>query len=241
MVILFRFLTVYEKSDVLYSCICLGPNYIRPNQSYLYPNIKRDRLIKRQYESMINNMVSHMIRVHHIPSKATVIQQLSEQLKTYLHRQYTNPISYLHIYRTQQELKLIQSIRKRLKQSGQILRVTDKGGIFHIGDVQDYERKVEAYRLKTQAYEELDNNPFSTVFDKVAHLLHDLRSKKQIMAYQLEKMLPKRDKVTLAYLYFVPKPHKVILLCIHHLLFLFLCIDYLTIGRYTTTTYCFVD
>ena len=131
--------------------------------------------------------------------------------------------SLLDIYRTQQELKLIQSIRERLKQSGQILRVTDKGGIFHIGNVQDYERKAEAYRLKTQAYEELDSNPLSTVFDKVVHLLNDLRSKKQIMAYQLDKMLPKRDKVTLAYLYFVPKPHKVILFCIHALLFL--CID----------------
>jgi hypothetical protein len=160
--------------------MCLGPNYIRPNQSYLYPNRQRDDLIKRQYENMINKMVSYLIRVHHIPSTATVIQQLSEQLKTYLHRQYTSPISYLQIYRTQQELKLVQSIRKRLKQSGQILRVTDKGGIFHIGDVQDYERKAEAYRLKTQAYEELDSNPLSTVFDKVVHLLNDLRSKKQI-------------------------------------------------------------
>ena len=56
---------------------------------------------------------------------------------------------------------------------------------------------------------ELESDPLWTVFDKVVHLLNDLRSKKQIYAYQLKKMMPQREKVTLAYLYFVPKPHKV--------------------------------
>ena len=76
-----------------------------------------------------------------------------------------------------------------------------------IGDVQDYERKAEIYRLKIQAYQELDSNPLSIVFDKVAHSLNDLRANKQIMAYQLEKMMPKRAQVALAYLYFLPNPH----------------------------------
>ena len=160
---------------------------------------------------MINKIVPYLVRVHHIPSSANIIRQLSEQLNGYVHRQYSNPISYLQVNRTWQELKLVQAIRSRLKRSQQILRVTDKGGIFHIGTAEDYERKAEAYRMKTRAYEELDSNPLATVFDKVVQLLNDLRSRKQIMAYQLDKMMPKRDKVTLAYLYFVPKPHKVTL------------------------------
>jgi hypothetical protein len=191
--------------------IYLGPNYIRPNQSYLYPDLQRDKLIKQQYERMINIMVPNLVRVHRIPSSASAIQQLSEHLKTHFYRQYTSPMSYLYVYRTRQELKLAQSIRDRLKRAQQLLRVTDKGGIFHIGDARDYERKAEAYRLKTQAYQEIECNPLWTVFDKVVRLLNDLRTKKQIMAHQLTKMIPNRDEVALAYLYFVPKPHKVTL------------------------------
>jgi hypothetical protein len=56
---------------------------------------------------------------------------------------------------------------------------------------------------------ELESDPLWIIFDKVVHLLNDLRSKKHILAWQLDKMMPKRDKVALAYLYFISKPHKV--------------------------------
>lgn len=166
-------------------------------------------MIKHQYEALMNTIMPYLVRVHHIPSASVIMQQLLQQLKLYLERQYTAPISYLQVDRTRQDLKLVQSIRSRLKKAKQILRVTDKSGIFHIGDAEDYERKAEAYRQKTQAYLELENDPLLAVFEKVVHLLNDLRSKKHIYAHQLEKMMPKRDKVALAYLYFVPKPHKV--------------------------------
>ncbi len=65
-------------------------------------------------------------------------------------------------------------------------------------------------RKKTGAYTESENDPLWPVFDKVVHLLNDLRSKKHILAWQFGQMMPKREKVSLAYLYFVPKPHKVI-------------------------------
>ena len=87
--------------------------------------------------------------------------------------------------------------------------MTDKSGIFHLGHVADYDEKVEAYRQKTRAYVELASDPLWTVFDKVVHLLNDLRSKNHIRVWQLDKMMPKREKVALAYLYFIPKPHKV--------------------------------
>ncbi len=82
-----------------------------------------------------------------------------------------------------------------------MLRVTDKSGIFHLDHAADYEQK---------AYIDLENDLLWTVFDKVIHLLNDLRSKGHIRTWQLDKMMPKRDKVALAYLYFIPKPHKVI-------------------------------
>ncbi len=55
----------------------------------------------------------------------------------------------------------------------------------------------------------MESDPLWTVFEKVVHLLNNLRSKDQTRAWELDKMMPKRDKVALAYLYFIPKPHKV--------------------------------
>ncbi len=119
------------------------------------------------------------------------------------------PISYLNTYRARKELKLVKSIQHRIKKEKYILRVTDKSVIFHLGNKRDYEQKAEAYRQKTNAYIELESDPLWTVFDKVVQLLNNLRSKDQSRAWQLNKMMPKRDKVALSYLYFIPKPHKV--------------------------------
>jgi hypothetical protein len=119
------------------------------------------------------------------------------------------PISYLNTHRARKELKLIKSIQFRLKKANYVFRVTDKSGIFHLGNATDYEQKAEAYRQKTGAYIKLGSNPLWTVFDKVVYCLNELRSKDQIRVWQLNKMLPKREEVALAYLYFIPKPHKV--------------------------------
>jgi hypothetical protein len=79
----------------------------------------------------------------------------------------------------------MKSIEFRVKKAKYILRVTDKSGIFHLGNKKDYEHKVEAYRQKTGAYIELESDPLWTVFDKVVHLLNNRRSKDQIRAWQL--------------------------------------------------------
>jgi hypothetical protein len=159
----------------------------------------------------MNAITPYLIRVHHIPNTSIIIKQLSQQLETYLDQRYmsSSSLSYLDIYRTRKELKLIKSIQSRIKKEKYILRVTDKSGIFHLGHAKDYEQKAEAYRQKTGAYIELENDPLCIVFDKVVHLLNDLRSKDHIRVSQLNQMMPKRDKVALAYLYFIPKPHKV--------------------------------
>ena len=71
------------------------------------------------------------------------------------------------------------------------------------------EQKAEVHRQKTNAYVELESDPLWVVFDKVVRLLNELRSKDHIRVWQLNIMMPKRDKVAVAYLYFIPKPHKV--------------------------------
>ncbi|CAF3428682.1 unnamed protein product [Rotaria socialis] len=156
----------------------------------------------------MNVTTRYLIREYHIPLTATIIREFSQHLETSLHQQYMIPLSYLNIYQTRKEFKLMKSIQRRLKKGNYILRETDKNGIFHIGNSVDYEKKAEAYRQKTGAYIELDSNPLWSVFDKVILLLNDLRSKKYILSRQLDKMMLKREKIQLAYLYFIPKPHK---------------------------------
>ncbi|CAF1538327.1 unnamed protein product, partial [Adineta ricciae] len=167
---------------------------------------QQQKQVDREFNKTLDVIVPYLVRVYHMSPTSTIISRFSHQLATYLCEEYMAPISYLHAHRARQERKLIQSIRYRLKKSNQVLRVTDKSGIFHIGDANDYEQKAEAYREKTKAYIELENDPLCVVFDKAVNLLNDLRSKKHILAWQFDKMMPKRENAQLAYLYFVPKP-----------------------------------
>jgi hypothetical protein len=100
-------------------------------------------------------------------------------------------------------------------------------------------KKQKLIKQKTGAYIELASDPLWTVFDKVVQLLNNLRSKDHIRVWQLNKMMPKRDKVALAYLYFIPKPHKVIL---EPFLLRYCCLFYLFfVGKNTIKTHCFFD
>ena len=90
--------------------------------------------MKQEHKKMMDTITSYLIRIHHISNTSNIIKQLSQQLETYLHEQYMAPLSYLNIYRARKELKLMKSIQFRLKKEKYILRVTDKSGIFHLGD-----------------------------------------------------------------------------------------------------------
>lgn len=122
---------------------------------------------------------------------------------------YTNLLSYLDIYRSRNEMKLVHSIKRKLHRTSNIIRVTDKSRVFHVDSTIHYEEKVKQYQIKTNAYVELSSNPLLDTFNKVVRLLNDLRTKDKVAEWQYKKMLPKKDKIKLAYLYFIPKSHKV--------------------------------
>jgi hypothetical protein len=182
--------------------------------------------VEKEYNNILGVITPYLVRVYHMSTTSTIIKQFSQQLATCLYERYMAPLSYLNINRARKEFELMKSIQHSLKKGKYILRVTDKSGIFHIGHAKDYEEKAEAYRQKTGAYIELTSDPLWTVFDKVVHLLNNLRSKEHIRAWQLREMMPKREKVALAYLYFIPKPHKVI-----HLKFVFYMIIYFVLYK----------
>ncbi len=56
------------------------------------------------------------------------------------------------ICRARKELKLMKLIQFRIKKEKNIFRVTDKSGIFPLGNTTDYEQK-------TRAYIEIESDP----------------------------------------------------------------------------------
>ncbi|CAF2080561.1 unnamed protein product [Rotaria magnacalcarata] len=145
---------------------------------------------------------------HGIPLKALEIKHFCTDLETIFNERYTSTLSYLDIYRIRKDIKFIHSIKRKLRKTDSIIRVTDKSGIFHIGSTLDYDEKVQRYQVKTNAYIQLSSDPLMDTFYKVVSLLNNLRTKQQITQWQHTKMMPDKNKIQLAYLYFIPKPHK---------------------------------
>ena len=144
-----------------------------------------------------------------MPCTSKNMKQFANQLQTLFQERYTTGLSYLDKYRVRKEIKWVHSIKRKLNRAQCILRVSDKSGVFHVGQTVDYESKVYKYRQSTNAYVELSSDPLMETFHKIVRLLNDLHTKKRITRWQHTKMMPDREKVKLAYLYFVPKPHKV--------------------------------
>jgi hypothetical protein len=95
------------------------------------------------------------------------------------------------------------------KKHNLIIRITDKDNNLYIGSAIDFEQKVKKFFIDTNAFLELSYNPFNEILYKVIQLLNNLYSKKLILKWQYEEMMPDRTKSKLAHLYFNPKTHKV--------------------------------
>ena len=146
-----------------------------------------------------------------IPKTVSMYKLYSDRLRNSPIHRYMNPLPLMDQLRARRELKLIKSIRRKLKTHKLIIRQTDKSGVFDIGRAIDYKRKAMEYRQKTNAYEELSSNSLNEIFYQVIQLLNKLRSVNRIKERQKLNMIPNRDKVELAYMYFLPKAHKVII------------------------------
>jgi hypothetical protein len=188
-----------------------GPSYIRCNQSFLYHKKKSQQKSQQEVKSITGKLTSYLHEHYGVPHKSLNMKQFSNSLKTIFNERYAAcSLSYLDLYRIRNDIKLIHSIKRKLHKAACIIRVSDKSGVFHIGSKSDYDRKVLLYQDKTKAYVELPFDPLMETFNEVVRLLNDLNSKKQMRVLQYNKMMPKEDKIKLAYLYFISKSHKVI-------------------------------
>jgi hypothetical protein len=145
-----------------------------------------------------------------IPVTSPLYKLYFDRLRIYLLDLYISPLPLIDQIRARRELRLVRSIRRKLVKYKLLLRQTDKSGVLHIGHACDYERKAAKYRQETGAYEELQENPFSDIIVNATHLLNQMQATKKISEAQRLKMTPTRHKTHLAYMYFLPKPHKVI-------------------------------
>ena len=192
------------------SLIDAGSNYIRPNQSHLHSYAARQKQVKREFNSILDVITPYLIRVHHMAQTSSIMKVLSQQLATYLCERYMAPMSYLHIPCARRELKILWSPSNAVGEKETMFSVSPTKVVSSVLTLPTImSERAEASRRKTEAYFKLDSDPLWIIFDKAIDVLNDLRSKKHIMAWQLKKRLPKREKVALAYLYFVPRPHKV--------------------------------
>ena len=213
-----------------------GPSYIRPNRRALRPYQQQLRQVQRDHDGLMKKVVSHLSDRCYVPKTSPIIKQLSDHLKDRLTFRYTTPLSLYNELRARRERDLVKSIRHKLAKAKLILRPTDKSGVLHIGQASDYERKATEYRAKTGAYIKLPSNSLDIILEKVTRLLDDLRSKKRILAKHHKKMMPDRQKMHLAYMYFVPKPHKVSTYLIRFQLFSTYFYLYANVGGHTTST-----
>lgn len=168
-----------------------------------------DKEINKIMDKLKNFMSSFKDGRPVIPKTVAMYKLYSERLRTCFTQHYMTPLPLIDQLRARRELKYVKSIRRKLKKHKLILRQTDKSGVFHIGRSIDYQRKGMEYRQNTQAYEELSSNPLNELFFQVIQLLNRLRSVNSIREWQKLKMIPNREKIELAYMYFLPKTHKV--------------------------------
>ncbi|CAF1285193.1 unnamed protein product [Rotaria sp. Silwood1] len=188
-----------------------GPSYIRPNPSVFYPEQTLEKRIKKEHDDTMKKLTKYMSEITDLPKiplTSSLYKLYSNQLRSCLNQSYMNLIPLIDQIRALRELKMVQSIRKKLKKYKLILRETDKSGVLHIGAASDYERKAAEYRQTTSAYEELTSNPYNDIICTVTHLLNQLQSSKRIFEWQRKKLMPIRKTTELAYMYFIPKPHK---------------------------------
>ncbi|CAF2906318.1 unnamed protein product [Rotaria sp. Silwood2] len=105
--------------------------------------------------------------------------------------------------------RLVKRLKHKFKLANVVLQKSDKSKVFHLGKLEDYQKKSEEYMAKTQAYKCLGtNDPLPILTKRTNKYLLDLRLAKWITQKQYEKLCINPSEVELAHLYYLPKAHK---------------------------------
>ncbi|CAF1448082.1 unnamed protein product, partial [Adineta steineri] len=129
-----------------------------------------------------------------------------------LRRLYTTPLSPKLFTRAQYEYRLVKSTRRKIKKSNVIIRPTDKSKVLHLGSATDYQKKALQYMHETNAYREITSgiNPCDEHLQKVLAVIDPMLKNGEInLKLWKQSMRPHINTTELAYLYTIPKPHKI--------------------------------
>lgn len=158
---------------------------------------------------MCTKVRRHLVERHRVPYSHNLFRDYSEQLLDYFHHAYLAALPCKDQMQAQQQAQTVASIRQKINEHKLVIRLTDKGHNFYIGSALAFEKKAEQFFAETNAFVQLTENPFNQLVDSVFRLLNTLHSKKLILKWQYEAMMPDRQTTGLAHLYFNPKTHKV--------------------------------
>ncbi|CAF4753319.1 unnamed protein product [Rotaria sp. Silwood2] len=105
--------------------------------------------------------------------------------------------------------RLVKRLKHRIRSASIVFQKTDKSKVFHLGKLQDYQKKSKEYMAKTEAYECLgENDPLPNLIERTNKYLLDLRLAHWISQKQYEQLCIKSNEAQLAHLYYLPKAHK---------------------------------
>ena len=105
--------------------------------------------------------------------------------------------------------RLVKRLTHKFRLSNIILRKTDKSKVFHLGKLEDYEKRSKEYMAKTKAYKYLStNDPLADLIVRTNQYLLNLRLAKWITQKQYEQLCINPTEADLAHLYYLPKAHK---------------------------------
>ena len=214
-----------------------GPKYIPACQSR-FSRLPIDTIITREHQKLVECFKSGFADncVSISDQRAT---QFFASIETLLRQLHAKPLSPRTLIRAQYDHRMTTSIYRVLNKGEIILRRTDKSKVFHLGSADSYRQKSFDSMLKTQAYQKIDSgvNPCLNHLGEVLALVDPLLEKKRGIDLDLWKqnMRPNPARIELAHLYFIPKPHKVIIINVG-CLFIYACLD-----RDTIETDRFVD
>ncbi|CAF3332147.1 unnamed protein product [Rotaria sp. Silwood2] len=189
-----------------------GSKYVSSCQSQFYKK-EKNQIIEEEHKNIIGT-IEEFFRQRSYCISEKRIKEFSLDLQNLLQCLYTKKLARKLSLRAKREHKLIMSIHCYLQKYQQvILRRTDKSKVFHLGDANDYQRKVREYMQETEAYEEIPSgiSPLAVNLKQVISLLDHLYYAETpcITKKQYEAMYPKENDIELSHLYFIPKPHKI--------------------------------
>ena len=87
------------------------------------------------------------------------------------------------------QLKDINNLRMKFEMSQTVIRKTDKSKVFHLGKLDDYKEKTQAYRVLGPT------NPLETLVECTDNFLYGLWYNKHLSQIQYERLKVKKKKL----------------------------------------------